>query len=66
MTMLTKVVPPNLPVAQMDYTRLYQEQLNNVLRLYFNRLNEDVNAVIGLSGGRFLQFPYAAIQRTTD
>lgn len=66
MTLLSKVVPPNLPVAQQDYTRLYQEQLNNVLRLYFTLLNGNVNNVIGTIGGRFLQFPYAAIQRTTD
>lgn len=66
MTLLTKVVPPNLPVAQEDYTRLYQEQLNNVLRLYFTLLNGNVNNVIGTIGGRYLQFPYAAIQRTTD
>ena len=66
MTLLSKVVPPNLLVAQDDYTRLYQEQLNNVLRLYFNQLNGNVNSVIGTVGGRYLQFPYAAIQRTTD
>ena len=66
MTLLSKVVPPNLPVAQQDYTRLYQEQLNNALRLYFTLLNGNVNNVIGTIGGRFLQFPYAAIQRTTD
>lgn len=66
MTLLTKTVPPNLPIAQVDYTRLYQEQFNNVLRLYFNQLNGGVNSLIGDTGGRFLQFPYAAIQRTTD
>jgi len=65
-TLLTKTVPPNLPIAQVDYTRLYQEQFNNVLRLYFNQLNGGVNSLIGDTGGRFLQFPYAAIQRTTD
>lgn len=66
MTLLTKTIPPNLPIAQVDYTRLYQEQFNNVLRLYFNQLNGGVNSLIGDTGGRFLQFPYAAIQRTTD
>ena len=66
MTLLSKVVPPNLPVAQEDYTRLYQEQLNNALRLYFTLLNGNVNNLIGPIGGRYLQFPYAAIQRTTD
>lgn len=65
-SILQKAVPPNLPVAQADYTRLYQEQLNNVLRLYFNQLNGNLNSLIGDTGGRYLQFPYAAIQRTTD
>jgi len=30
---------PNLPLAPSDYERQYQDQLNNVLRLYFNRLD---------------------------
>ena len=64
--LLSKTVAPNLPLAQDNYTRLYQEQLNNVLRLYFNLTNGNINNLIGTIGGRFLQFPYAAIQRTTD
>ena len=31
--------PPNLPVAQEDYDQQAQSQLLNVLRLYFNQLN---------------------------
>ena len=31
--------PPNLPLAPDEYERRYQDQLNNVLRLYFNQLN---------------------------
>ena len=34
---------PNLPVATEDYSRQYQDQLNNVLRLYFSR----VDAILG-------------------
>ena len=64
--LLSKTVAPNLPLAQDDYSRLYQEQLNNVLRLYFNLSNGNINNLIGTIGGRFLQFPYAAIHRTTD
>jgi len=30
---------PNLPIAPVDYSQQYQDQLNNVLRLYFNRLD---------------------------
>jgi hypothetical protein len=36
---LNRVVAPNLPLAPMQYDSRYQEQFNNVLRLYFNRLD---------------------------
>jgi hypothetical protein len=36
---LNQVAAPNLPLAPMDYNRQYVDQLNNVLRLYFNRLD---------------------------
>ena len=35
---LQKIAPPALPQATEEYNRTYQDQLNNVLRLYFNRL----------------------------
>ena len=34
-----QVAAPNLPLATEVYSRQYQDQLNNVLRLYFNRLD---------------------------
>ena len=39
---LSQVTPPNFPLAPADYERHYQDQLNNVLRLYFNQLNKIV------------------------
>ena len=33
------VAPPNLPLAPAEYERRYQDQLNNILRLFFNQLN---------------------------
>ena len=36
---LNKVAAPNLPLAPIEYESRYQEQLNNVLRLYFNRID---------------------------
>jgi hypothetical protein len=36
---LGQVAAPNLPLAPTEYERQYQDQLNNVLRLYFNRLD---------------------------
>jgi hypothetical protein len=36
---LNRVAAPNLPRAPQQYNAQYQEQFNNVLRLYFNRLD---------------------------
>ena len=36
---LGQVAAPNLPLATEQYSRAYQDQLNNILRLYFNRLD---------------------------
>jgi len=36
---LNQVASPNLPLAPMQYDRQYADQLNNVLRLYFNRVD---------------------------
>jgi hypothetical protein len=33
------VTPPNLPLAPSEYERRYQDQLNNVLRLFFAQLS---------------------------
>ena len=38
---------PNLPLATPEYESRYQDQLNNVLRLYFNRLENAQQQVIG-------------------
>jgi hypothetical protein len=31
--------PPSLPLAPNEYEKRYQDQLNNILRLFFNQLN---------------------------
>jgi hypothetical protein len=36
---LSQVAAPNLPLATSQYNEQYQNQLNNVLRLYFNRVD---------------------------
>ena len=36
---LERVPPPNLPLAPVQYDSRYQESFNNILRLYFNRLD---------------------------
>ena len=57
---------PLLPLPPTEYSQQYVEQLTNVLRLYFNQLDNLNTTSFGSQGGRFLNFPYAAIQRTTN
>jgi hypothetical protein len=66
MTQLLGVVPPRLPAAPQEYETRFHNQHSDVLRLYFNQLGSNVNTLIGPRGGQYLNFPYAAIQRTTD
>ena len=40
---INQVAAPNLPLAPFEYDRLYADQLNNVLRLYFNRVDAILN-----------------------
>ena len=57
---------PNLPIAPVDYTQTYQDQLLNALRLYFNQID---NFGFGLSnntnggGGSLLTFPNGAFHQ---
>lgn len=47
---LRNTTPPNLPLAPEEYSRGYQDQLNNVLRLYLTALSAPQNfAVLGLN-----------------
>lgn len=48
---------PNLPIAPVDYNRQFQDQLNNVLRLYFQQLGGSFQAYLNEGGGRFLSVP---------
>lgn len=58
--------PPRLPTAPELYEKRFHDLHSDVLRLYFNQLSNTVGSVVGRRGGRWLDFPYAAIQRTTD
>ena len=66
MTALLNVAPPRLPTAPQQYETRFQDQHSDVLRLYFNQLSGNLNALTGTRGGQYLNNPYAAIQRTTD
>ena len=64
--LLDTVKAPRLPAAPVEYAQRYGDDLTNILRLYFNRLDNLLGSVLSTEGGKFLNFPYAAIQRTTD
>ena len=36
---INRAASPRLPVATPEYNRQYQDQLNNILRLYFNQID---------------------------
>lgn len=67
-------IAPRLPAGPVEYSQQYQDQLTNILRLYFNGLDTTFGSLLGNvktgtalhPGGSYLAFPFAAIQRTTD
>ena len=63
---LTPSAPPNLPIAPDQYQRLFIDQVNNILRLYFNQLAANLQTALGTDGGQYLQFPYGSFYDTTD
>jgi hypothetical protein len=64
---LSQVVAPRLPNAPLEYDYRYSDQLNNILRLYFNQLDKIIGQLqvssepdsvqtqlwLGNSGGMF-------------
>ena len=59
------VVAPRLPSAPQEYNAQYQEQFMNILRLYFNQLDNLTGTLIGDNGGRFLRLPYGSFSDST-
>jgi hypothetical protein len=47
---LQNIAPPALPQAADEYSRAYQDQFNNVLRLYFTRL-QSLLGTLSAEGG---------------
>lgn len=57
---------PNLPLFKNQYNRLDQDQLSNVLRLYFNRLDGALQALANPLGGALINRPTALYFSTLD
>lgn len=58
---------PAFPFAPVEYDRGYSDTTHNILRQYFNTL-DNINAQLlsATGGGRFLTFPHIAAQDSTD
>ena len=56
---------PNLPIAPVDYSQQYQDQFNNVLRLYFTQVDNYTQSLTSDTGGKYLTFPYISAYDTT-
>lgn len=58
---IQRVAPPALPLATPVYSKEYQDQLNNVLRLYFNRLNNILGQLMVTDTPVPISFPATAL-----
>ena len=63
---LINPAPPSLPLGTDPYERRYQDQFANILRLYFNQLQNALTEITGNAGGKYLAFPYGAFSDFTD
>jgi hypothetical protein len=55
---------PNLPIAPVEYTQYYQDQVLNALRLYFNQIDNFSLPLTQVGGGSYLQFPFISASDT--
>ena len=63
---LNKVAAPNLPLSPTEYNAQYFDQLLNVLRLYFNRLDALTGQLMTSSNGAGIRLPYGAFSSNQD
>ena len=62
---LNRVVAPRLPTAPNDYEKRYHDQFADILRLYFNQVDNILGQLKTGSGsidGSGIRFPYGAFQ----
>lgn len=57
---------PNLPIAPTEYQQSYTDQVNNVLRLYFNQVDNGFFSLLNVNGGDYLSFSHICASDSTD
>lgn len=63
-TSLTQVKSPTLPLAPVQYHQQYQDQLNNILRLYFNQVDSLISQ-LRVGNTSTVSLPNGAFQDST-
>jgi hypothetical protein len=66
LSFLNKPTNPALPLPTPDYSRQYHDAHNNVLRLFFNQIQNVFDKVLGRNGGQFIDCPNGLFFNTTD
>ena len=65
-TTLRSTKAPNLPIATVEYAQGYQDQFTNVLRLYFNQVDNFTSQISGPNGGKYIRFPHVSAYDSTS
>jgi len=62
------IVPasPSLPLGTDQYERRYQDQFTNILRLYFNQIQNALGELFSDAGGKYVAFPHGAFSSDQD
>ena len=66
MARLDPTTSPNLPIAPASYTRQHFDVFNNVLRLYFNRIDGIFTNLFGSLGGKYIESPHISASDNSD
>jgi hypothetical protein len=57
---LDRIAAPRLPAAEVEYSQRYQDQFTNILRLYFNRIDDFIARLNTAANTAGLRVPYGA------
>jgi hypothetical protein len=63
---LDRIAAPRLPAAEVEYSQRYQDQFTNILRLYFNRIDDFIARLNTAADTAGLRAPYGAFSSSQD
>jgi hypothetical protein len=63
---LRKFKAPALPNSPLEYIRTDEDQFRNILRLYFNQIDNAFESLLNTAGGKYINFPYGAFSSGVD